>query len=104
MFATHYLIRAARTWWETTKVHLPNDGILSWEDFKDRFCRVYIPAGLIKRKRDEFRQLKQNNKTVMDYLDQFIELSRYAPDDIDTRDKKKERFLEGLHDELQIFT
>ena len=38
----------------------------------------------------------------MDYLDQFTELSLYAPDDIDTGDKKKERFLEGLHDELQI--
>ena len=38
----------------------------------------------------------------MDYLDQFTELSRYAPEDIDTGDKKKERLLEGLHDELQI--
>ena len=31
---------------------------LSWEDFKDHFRKVYIPVGLIKRKRDEFRQLK----------------------------------------------
>ena len=25
LFATHYLIGQARTWWETTKVHLPAD-------------------------------------------------------------------------------
>ena len=38
----------------------------------------------------------------MEYLDQFTDLSRYAPDDVDTEEKKKEKFLEGLHDELQI--
>ena len=102
LFATHYLTGPARTWWETTKAHLPANEVLSWEDFKDRFRKVYIPVGLLKRKRDEFRQLKQSNKSVMEYLDQFTELSRYAPDDVDTEEKKKEKFLEGLHDELQI--
>ena len=38
---------------------------------------------------------------MMEYLDQFTKLSRYAPDDVDT-EEKKEKFLEGLHDELQI--
>ena len=31
----------------------------------------------------------------------FTTLSRYAPNEVDTEDKKKERFLNGLHDELQ---
>ena len=102
LFATHFLTGQARTWWETTKAHLPANEVLAWEDFKTRFRKVYIPAGLLKRKRDEFRQLKQNNKSVMEYLDQFTDLSRYAPDDVDTEEKKKEKFLEGLHHELQI--
>ena len=34
-------------------------------------------------------------------LDEFTDLSRYAPDDVDTEKRKIERFMNGLHDELQ---
>ena len=39
--------------------------------------------------------------TVVEYRDKFLSLARYAPDEIDTKAKKKERFLNGLHDEMQ---
>ena len=39
--------------------------------------------------------------TVVEYRDIFFSLARYAPDEIDTEDKKKERFLNGLHDEMK---
>ncbi|KAK1628987.1 hypothetical protein QYE76_003302 [Lolium multiflorum] len=39
--------------------------------------------------------------TVVEYRDKFLTLSRYAPDETDTVDKRKERFLNGLHDEMQ---
>ena len=59
------------------------------------------PRGLIKRMRDEFRELKQGRLNVVEYRDRFLTLSRYAPDETDTEEKKKERFLNGLHDEMQ---
>jgi hypothetical protein len=51
--------------------------------------------------RDEFRNLKQGSLSVVDYHDKFLTLSRYAPDDTNTTEKKQERFLDGLHDEMQ---
>ncbi|KAK1614144.1 hypothetical protein QYE76_019661 [Lolium multiflorum] len=39
--------------------------------------------------------------TVVEYRDKFLTLSRYAPDETDTNEKRKERFLNGLHDEMQ---
>src|SRR3954470_22364633 len=39
--------------------------------------------------------------TVVEYRDKFLSLARYAPDEIDTEAKKKERLLNGLHDEMQ---
>jgi hypothetical protein len=51
--------------------------------------------------RDEFRELKQGRMTVVEYRDKFLTLSRYAPDETDTTEKRKERFLNGLHDEMQ---
>ena len=56
---------------------------------------------MIERKKDEFRRLRQGSKDVVGYLDEFTELSRYAPHDTDTEAKKIERFMNGLHDEMQ---
>jgi hypothetical protein len=39
--------------------------------------------------------------TVMEYLERFTYLARYAPDEVHTEAKKKEQFLNGLHDEMQ---
>jgi hypothetical protein len=53
-------------------------------------------------KKDEFRSLKQGGRTLKEYMDDFCALSRYAPDDIDTYAKRKEKFLNGLKRELKI--
>jgi hypothetical protein len=50
----------------------------------------------------EFHDLRQKFHSVSEYIDEFTNLSRYAPDDIDTDEKRKEKFLEGLNDELSI--
>ncbi|KAK1627846.1 hypothetical protein QYE76_002161 [Lolium multiflorum] len=39
--------------------------------------------------------------SVVEYRDRFLTLSRYTPDETDTNEKRKERFLNGLHDEMQ---
>ncbi|KAK1631811.1 hypothetical protein QYE76_006126 [Lolium multiflorum] len=75
---------------------------MTWEDFKLKFSKYHVPPGLIKKMRDEFRELKQGRMTVVEYHDKFLTLSRYAPDETDTVEKRKERFLNGLHDEMQI--
>jgi hypothetical protein len=40
--------------------------------------------------------------TVNEYLNSFIQLSRYAPDDINTDEKKHDMFLNGLNDDIQL--
>ena len=56
---------------------------------------------LISIMREKFLQLKQGSMSVNEYLEKFTTLARYAPAETDTEDKKKERFLNGLHDEMQ---
>jgi hypothetical protein len=53
-------------------------------------------------KRDEFRSLRQGGRTLKEYMDDFCALARYAPEDIDTDVKRKEKFLNGLKGELKI--
>ena len=45
--------------------------------------------------------IRDRGRDVVGYLDEFTDLARYAPEDTDTEKKKMERFLNGLHDEMQ---
>jgi hypothetical protein len=71
-----------------------------WNKFKAHFCVHYVPRGTMKLKKKEFTNLKQGSMTVNEYLSSFIQLSRYTPDDINTDEKKKDMFLNGLNDDI----
>src|SRR3954449_5800227 len=100
LYATHYLSGPARAWWNSTRA-MNGRHMMTWEEFKAKFSRYHVPQGLIKQMRDEFRELKQGRMTVVEYRDRFLTLSRYAPDETDTNEKRKEIFLNGLHNEMQ---
>jgi hypothetical protein len=55
---------------------------------------------VIKRKKKEFQYLKQGSMSVNKYVTKFTQLSRYAPPEVDTDEKKQECFLNGLNDGL----
>jgi hypothetical protein len=72
-----------------------------WNEFHARFCTHYVPRGTIKLKK-EFTDLKQGSMSMNEYLNSFIQLSRYSPDDINTDEKKQDMFLNGLNDNVQF--
>jgi hypothetical protein len=61
-----------------------------------------VPRGTMKLKSKVFADLKQIGMTVNEYLNSFIQLSRYAPDDINTDEKKQDMFQSGLNDDIQF--
>jgi hypothetical protein len=56
----------------------------------------------MKLKKKEFTDQKQGSMTVNEYLNTFIQLSRYNPNDINTDEKKQDMFLNGLNDDIQF--
>jgi hypothetical protein len=70
-------------------------------EFCDAFHAYYIPAGVMRKKRQEFMDLKQGGRSVHDYSKQFNHLAQYAPDQVDTYEKKKYHFMIGLSTKLQ---
>jgi hypothetical protein len=56
----------------------------------------------MKLKKKEFADLKQGGMTVNEYLNSFIQLSRYAPDDINMDEKKQDMFLNEFNDDNQF--
>jgi hypothetical protein len=56
----------------------------------------------MKMRKKEFTDSKQGSMIVNEYLNSFIQLSRYAFDDINTDEKKQDMFLNGLNDDIQF--
>jgi hypothetical protein len=54
----------------------------------------------MKLKKKEFQDLNQGSMTVSEYVTRFTQLSHYAPNDMDTDEKKHDCFLNGLNDGL----
>jgi hypothetical protein len=72
-----------------------------WTEFREAFRAYYISAGVMRKKRQEFMDLKQGGRFVHDYFKQFNNLAQYAPDQVDIDEKKKDRFMIGLSTKLQ---
>jgi hypothetical protein len=88
--------------WETYCNAHVNVDTITWNKFKARFHTHYVPHGTMKLKKKEFADLKQGGMTVIEYLNSFIQLSRYAPDNISTDEKKHDVFLNGLNNDIQF--
>jgi hypothetical protein len=81
---------------------LPAGIVTTWQEFQSAFRARHIPQGLMDQKKEEFRKLTQGQMTVDEYQRKFLELSRYAEDDVDTDTRKQEKFHEGLHPDINL--
>jgi hypothetical protein len=101
LFATQQLWGDASAWWANYTATRPVDYQVLWAEFRNAFCAYYIPAGVMRKKRQEFMDLTQGVRSVHDYSKQFSHLAQYALDQVDTDEKKKDRFMIGLSTKLQ---
>jgi hypothetical protein len=100
LFAMQQLCGDASAWWANYTVTRPVYYQLRWTKFYSAFHAHYIPASMMRRKRQEFKDLKQGGKSVHDYSKLFNHLVQYALDQVDIDDKKV-CFMIGLSMKLQ---
>ncbi len=48
-------------------------------------------------KKREFDELQQNAAPIMQYVRDFNRLSRYAPEELNSDEKRKKRFMKGMN-------
>jgi hypothetical protein len=93
LLASHQLIGPTTDWWDAyVEAHEEPDNI-NWNAFKMVFRSHHVPQGIIKLKKKEFEYLKQGSMTVSEYVTCFTQLSRYAPNNVDTDEKNPDCFL-----------
>jgi hypothetical protein len=101
LYGPRLLRGAAQSWWESYLATHANPDTITWEEFRGNFHQYHVPAGLMTVKKEEFLALKQGSLSVSEYRDRFLQLSRYAPEDVNTDAKRQYRFLIGLVNPLR---
>jgi hypothetical protein len=100
MLASHHLIGPAADWWDAYIEFHEEPNNINWNEFKMVFQSHHVPQGIIKLKKKEYEDLKQGSMTVSEYVTRFTQLSLYAPNNVDTKEKKQDYFLIGLNNIL----
>jgi hypothetical protein len=95
LYASGRLTGPATDWWDFYCAAHGTANTITWAEFSTQFRNYHIPVGLMKIKK-EFLSLKQGNMTVSEYRDKFIQLSRYALEEVADDKSKQEQFMEGL--------
>jgi hypothetical protein len=87
LLASHQLSCPAAHWWDAyVEAHEEPESI-NWLEFRVTFCAHHVPQRVIKLKK-EFQDLKQRSMSMNEYVTKFTKLSRYAPNEVDTDEKK----------------
>jgi hypothetical protein len=100
LFTAQQLRCDASVCWANYATTRPVDYQVMWTEFHSAFRTHYIPAGMMRKKHQEFMDLKQGGRSMHDYSKLFSHLAQYALDQVDTDDKKKDRFMIGLSTKL----
>jgi hypothetical protein len=100
LFAAHQLVRPTVDWWDVYVEAHEEPKTINWQEFKNNFRTHHVPLGVMKLRKKEFEDLKQGLMTVREYVTRFTQLSCYAPDNVDTDEKKQDWFLNVFKDGL----
>ncbi|XP_028091184.1 uncharacterized protein LOC114291319 [Camellia sinensis] len=95
LLAAFTLENEAHQWWMLIRdEHLG----MNWAQFLEVFYEKYFAQCIQDMKVTEFENLKQGNKTVVEYEAQFTELAHFSPHMVDMDYKKARKFERGLRD------
>jgi hypothetical protein len=79
----------------------PAGHVITWDELRTAFRAHHIPEGLIGRKLNEFLNLTQGTRTVLQYAQVFNNLCQYAGYHADNDAHKRDRFRRGLNTKLK---
>jgi hypothetical protein len=101
LFTAQQLREDACAWWANYIATSLTNYQVPWGEFREAFRAHHIPTGIMRRKHQEFMDLKQGKRSVHEYSKLFNHLAQYAPKQVDTDEKKNDHFMNGLSTKLQ---
>lgn len=89
----------AKMWWKLNcQSRNVTEGTQGWEELKFRLQERYFPLNFSTTKMNEFLSCTRRGKSIENYYEEFVKLSRYAP--LMSEEQKLSRFILGLEGNL----
>jgi hypothetical protein len=75
LYVAQQLRGPAGAWWASFTAALPADNHVPWGEFRAAFCDHHMLAGIMRRKLAEFLDLRQENRSIYEYIQEFNKLA-----------------------------
>ncbi|XP_042472372.1 uncharacterized protein LOC122055040 [Zingiber officinale] len=93
--AAYHLRDQAVTWWDMQKTIFGEQHI-TWQMYREAFERQYFPVTFCLARRQEFLNLKQGDRSVMEYNAEFSRLTEFYPHLVAQDYDRMQQFTQGL--------
>jgi hypothetical protein len=101
LYAAQQLRGPAGAQWASYTAALPADHHVAWDEIRVAFRGHHLSVGTVCRKLVEFVELRQGNRSMYEYTQEFNNLAQYSGHHVDTDAKKAELYCKGLNIQLQ---
>ncbi|KVI11122.1 Retrotransposon gag protein [Cynara cardunculus var. scolymus] len=105
LYATTLLQGTAKIWLNLTCKTIPEEELnaMTWNDFKTRFSKQFVPQIEVEQVTKEFLDMKQTTESVNEITDKFMEKALFCPQYIADETMKLFRYTEMLKPEIRSF-
>ena len=93
--ATFKLEGESQIWWDWVKVSKDQE-TMTWGEFRELFMSNFFLASARHAKAQKFLELRQGDRTMLEYVAKFTELARFGDDYVAINMAKVRRFEDGL--------
>ncbi|XP_020080513.1 uncharacterized protein LOC109704175 [Ananas comosus] len=95
--AVHCLQLSAKEWWKGVKRNRsPSLPPMTWQEFRELILSVYFPDSEKRKLRDRFRKLRQGDRLVREYEQEFSRIVNYIPSVVRDDKDRADCFVRGL--------
>ncbi|XP_020104822.1 uncharacterized protein LOC109721567 [Ananas comosus] len=99
--AAHCFEKDAQIWWQKAKKkRASNLSPLTWEEFREMLFMEYFPDSDKRKMKEDFRKLRQGNRSVREYERKFTHLVNCVPGMVHTDRDRADCFERGLRPDI----
>ncbi|XP_020081012.1 uncharacterized protein LOC109704658 [Ananas comosus] len=99
--AAHCFEKDAQIWWQKAKKSRGlNTSSITWEEFREIVFMEYFPDSDRRKMKEDFRKLRQGNRSVREYEREFTHLVNCVPGMVHTDRDRADYFERGLRPEI----
>ncbi|XP_027150353.1 uncharacterized protein LOC113750591 [Coffea eugenioides] len=100
-FAIFQFEGSTRAWWNVIRIKWKKERTAwIWLNFVREFNKKYLPPIIQEKRKDDFIRLSQRALSVFEYETQFIKLSKFAHELVETEQRRVRRVVQGFNVEI----